>query len=222
MLVLMSSEGVPGDVAWARSPGARLVRRVALTLVVLPLLRFFNPVSVRGRGELRAIGPAVFVANHQSHLDVFACLAAVGGRRRRRLLVAAAADYFYGSKLGGAALSLLIGSVPFVRNSGSRQSLQLVKELLADGWSVLLFPSGSREGGDEIKPGFAYIAVDAHVPVVPILLAGPEQAMPKGSVAPLPGGMAATIGRPIQPGDDYAELVARTRVEFRTLRSHQG
>jgi len=199
-----------------------MVRRLVLGGLVLPVSAFVNPVSVVGRKGLRGVGPALFVANHQSHLDVFACLRALGGRRRRRLLVAAAADYFYASRPRGLVLSLAIGSIPFVRRGGSsRESMELVKRLLAEGWSVLLFPSGTR-GGVELRPGFSYIAVDAGVPVVPIYLSGPEYAMPKGSRAPLPGGMSAVIGEPLDPGDDYSDLVERTRRAFDALRSEHG
>lgn len=212
----------PSDVSWARSAPARLARRVLLGGLVLPVWAFVNPVSVAGRVRLRGVGPALFVANHQSHLDVFACLRAVGGRRRRRLLVAAAADYFYASRPRGLVLSLAIGSIPFVRRDGSsRESLELAKRLLAQGWSVLLFPSGTR-GGEELRPGFSYIAVDAGVPVVPIYLHGPEHAMPKGSLAPLPGAVAAVIGEPLTPGDDYLDLVRRTRLAFDVLRAEHG
>lgn len=211
----------PADIAWARTPVA-CAARSALLAVLLPVLAFFNPVSVIGRKRLREVGPALFVANHQSHLDVFACLMALGARRRRTLLVAAAADYFYASRPRGAVLSLTLGSIPFVRRDGSsRQSLELVKDLLRNGWSVLIFPSGTR-GGLDLKPGFSYIAVDAGVPVVPIYLAGPEHAMPKGSRLPLPGAMAATIGAPLAPGGDYADLVSRTRRAFDQLRSERG
>lgn len=193
-----------------------------LSGVVLPMSAFVNPVSVIGRTRLRGVGPALFVANHQSHLDVFACLAAVGGRRRRSLLVAAAADYFYASRARGTVLSLALGSIPFVRREGSsRPSLELLKRLLREGWSVLIFPTGTR-GGLDLKPGFCYLAVDTGVPVVPIHLAGPEHAMPKGSLAPLPGAMVATVGEPLAPGADYADLLARTRAAFEALSAGSG
>jgi 1-acyl-sn-glycerol-3-phosphate acyltransferase len=75
---------------------------------------------------------------------------------------------------------------------------------------VLIFPSGSRgTGATGFKRGFAYVAVDAQVPVVPMYLHGLEHVMPKGSFIPLPGGVVIGIGPPIPPGDDYAELVRK-------------
>ena len=208
--------------AWARTPPARLVRSGIQYGALLPVLKFIAPFTVIGRRNLAKLdGPAVFVANHQSHFDAPVCLAALGGRIRRRLVVAAAADYFYSSAVKGAAASLALGTVPFVRAGGSsRESLQFLKDLAGTGWSVLIFPSGTRgTGASGFKKGFAYIAVDAQVPVVPMYLHGLDQVMPKGSFLPLPGGVVVGIGEPIPPGDDYNALVARAEAGVAEVRT---
>lgn len=214
--------GVP-TYSWARTPPARLVRSGIQYGALVPLLKFISPFTVIGKRNLSKLnGPAVFVANHQSHFDAPISLAALGGRVRRRLVVAAAADYFYSSAVKGAAASLTLGTVPFVRSGGSsRDSLQFLKDLVGKGWSVLIFPSGTRGTGPSgFKKGFAYLAVDAQVPVVPMYLNGLDQVMPKGSFIPLPGGVVVGIGEPIPPGDDYNALVAKAEAgvaEVRTL-----
>ena len=207
---------------WARTPPARLVRGVVQNAALVPLLRFISPFTVIGKRNLAQLkGPAVFVANHQSHFDAPVCLAALGGRIRRRLVVAAAADYFYSNALKGTAASLALGTVPFIRQGGgSRESLQMLKDLAKSGWSVLIFPSGTRgTGATGFKKGFAYIAVDAQVPVVPMYLHGLEQVMPKGSFLPLPGGVVVGIGPPIPPGDDYTELVRKAEAGVAAART---
>ena len=214
------AETAPGSAVpwgWARTPPARLARSAIQRGALLPILHFISPYTVVGRRNLNQLkGPAVFVANHQSHFDAPICLAALGGRIRRRLVVAAAADYFYSTKVRGVAASLALGTVPFVRTgASSRTSLVMLKQLVGNGWSVLIFPSGSRGSGTtgfNFKRGFAYIAVDAQVPVVPMYLHGPEQVMPKGSFIPLPGGVVIGIGQPIPPGNDYAELVKKAEL----------
>jgi 1-acyl-sn-glycerol-3-phosphate acyltransferase len=198
--------------AWSRTPPARMTRSLIQRVALLPILHFISPYTVIGRRNLAQLkGPAVFVANHQSHFDAPVCLAALGGRIRRRLVIAAAADYFYSTRAKGAAASLALGTVPFVRTgASSRQSLAMLKDLVRKGWSVLIFPSGTRgTGATGFKKGFAYIAVDTQVPVVPMYLHGLEQVMPKGSFIPLPGGVVIGIGPPIPPGNDYDELVKK-------------
>jgi 1-acyl-sn-glycerol-3-phosphate acyltransferase len=207
---------------WARTPPARLVRGAVQYGALVPILRFISPFTVIGKRNLGQLkGPAVFVANHQSHFDAPVCLAALGGRIRRRLVVAAAADYFYSNALKGTAASLALGTVPFIRQGGgSRESLQMLKDLAKRGWSVLIFPSGTRgSGASGFKKGFAYIAVDAQVPVVPMYLHGLDHVMPKGSFLPLPGGVVVGIGPPIPPGDDYNELVRKAEAGVAAART---
>ena len=208
--------------SWARTPPARLVRSAVQHGALVPILRFVSPFTVIGKRNLAQLnGPAVFVANHQSHFDAPVCLAALGGRIRRRLVVAAAADYFYSNALKATAASLALGTVPFVRQGGgSRDSLQMLKDLARNGWSVLIFPSGTRgTGASGFKKGFAYIAVDARIPVVPMYLHGLDQVMPKGSFLPLPGGVVIGIGPPIPPGEDYNELVRKAEAGVAAART---
>src|ERR687891_404743 len=177
--------------SWARTPPARLVRSGIQYGALVPLLRFISPFTVIGKRNLAKLkGPAVFVANHQSHFDAPVCLAA-------------------------------LGTVPFVRSGGSsRDSLQFLKDLAGSGWSVLIFPSGTRgTGASGFKKGFAYIAVDAQVPVVPMYLHGLDQVMPKGSFLPLPGGVVIGIGPPIPPGDDYNQLVVKAEAGVAEVRT---
>jgi 1-acyl-sn-glycerol-3-phosphate acyltransferase len=212
-----------GDVAWARSLPVRLVRSTVQRGLLIPLLSFISPVNVIGRRNLRLVtGPVVFVANHQSHFDAPVCLRAVGHRIRRRMVIAAAADYFYRWGVTGAAASIALGTVPFHRTGGqSRGSLELLKDLVGQGWHVLIFPSGTR-GASSVsgfKKGFAYIAVDRQVPVVPLYLYGVEHVMPKGARIPLPGGVAVGVGSPIPPGEDYDDLVRRAETSMQELQA---
>src|SRR6266705_19139 len=106
--------------SWARTPPARLVRGGVQRFALVPILKAIAPFTVDGnRNPAQLDGPAVFVANQQGHFDAPICLAAMGGKVRRRLLIAAAADYFYSTRVKGAAASLALGTVPFVRTGGS-------------------------------------------------------------------------------------------------------
>lgn len=207
------------DAGWSRGFVAVRARSVIQAVLLVPLVRFLSPVRVLGRKNLDAVDhPVVFIANHQSHMDTPVLLTALGGRLRRRLQVAAAADYFYKNRVSGAAVSLALGTVPFVRRKGSsRRSLDQLKELLGEGWSVLIFPAGTRGESGGFKKGFTFLAVDAGCPVVPLCLHGLKEALPKGSFVPMPAGVVVGVGKPIPPGSDYDALLEAAEKAFAEL-----
>ena len=63
----------------------------------------------------------------------------------------------------------------------------MVKSILSDGESVLIFPEGTRSRTgqlQEFKPGVGLIAQELGVPVVPAYIQGTHQAMPVGKALP--------------------------------------
>jgi hypothetical protein len=112
--------GVP-TYSWARTPPARLVRSGIQYGALVPLLKFISPFTVIGKRNLSKLnGPAVF--GGQPGTSTPPSHGALGGRVRRRLVVAAAAD-FYSSAVKGAAASLTLGTVPFVRSGAPAATL---------------------------------------------------------------------------------------------------
>ena len=81
--------------AWNRRGWARAARRASLPIWILPLARVFTRIQVRGLEHLQRLeGPAIFAANHQSHLDTPAILMALPPRWRYRVAPAMAKDFF--------------------------------------------------------------------------------------------------------------------------------
>lgn len=208
---------------WAYAAPARVARAMLQTLVLFPVLRFVVPVQVRGRRHLRAVVPPVIVvANHVSHLDTPVVLRALPRRIRSRMVVAAAKDYFYRRRVIGALVSLSLATIPFDRDKGSAESLRQCRGLLDRGWSLLLFPEGTRSASGElgrVRHGVSVLAVGAGVPVLPVYVHGLSDVMPKGTAAPLPGGVLVAAGEPLRPapGDDVKDFHARVEEGLRTL-----
>ena len=66
------------DAAWARGAPARAVRGLVLMGVFAPLMDLYTSRTVIGREHLEGLEPpAVFVANHSSHMDTPAILRAL-------------------------------------------------------------------------------------------------------------------------------------------------
>jgi 1-acyl-sn-glycerol-3-phosphate acyltransferase len=144
-------------------------------------------LRVRGASRLPA-GPCVIVANHNSHADTAALIAALPARRRPA--VAAAADYWFGGGprgwlpgpgLRSAACQALCGAFPVRRGGGGSADLLGAARLLAAGRDVVIYPEGtrSRDGSiGEFRPGAARLAALAGVPLVPVGITGTRALLP--------------------------------------------
>lgn len=181
-----SLRSVRGGTA-AATDADRRVRLAAVTAprlrwLVVPVLRLVLRLVAVGRPQVRGFddlpsGPVVVVANHASHVDTVALIAAWP----RPLLVAAAEDHFFRpgmlGRVVGMFLAMTIGAFPFPRRG--RAGLDRVQAGLRRGHDVLLFPQGTRGGGD-VQPGIAVLA-DEGANVVAVRLEGPSEILPKGA-----------------------------------------
>ena len=212
----------PADAAWSRTAPARAARALLLRGVFGPLVGAYARSEVIGLEHLTAVsGPAILVANHNSHVDTPILLRALPAARRRLTAVAAAADYFYATRTLGVAVSLSFGTVPVHRSTGpATGSLGSLERLIDDGWSVVLFAEGTRSRDGRVGPlhsGAAVLSVRRDVPIVPIRIAGTAAVMGPGSAwmaRPPHGGPLARhavtveLGAPVQarPGQERAAM----------------
>ena len=217
------------DVAWTRGRLARRVRELLICGVLGPLMDVYTRRRVAGRERLnKLMGPAIFVANHNSHMDTPVILNALPGRWRRRTAVAAATDYFYGKRRNAVAASLVFGTMPLDRNSGAgvgpRQTAHLGRHL-REGGSLLVFPEGTRSRDGRVgllRSGAAILAAEHRLPIVPIYMSGTREAMPRGHrwmvfQASRPGPrhrIEIRFGNPIvpRPGERASEVMERVRL----------
>jgi 1-acyl-sn-glycerol-3-phosphate acyltransferase len=118
--------------------------------------------------------------------------------------------------------SLFFNAFPLPqRESGTRQTLRYVGELLAAGQSILIFPEGKRTSHGEINPfppGIGMIASRLSVPVVPVRLERLDQILHHSWRFPKRGRGSVTFGAPmLLTGNDYKDLASRIEVAVRRL-----
>ncbi|GAA0915580.1 hypothetical protein GCM10009560_10070 [Nonomuraea longicatena] len=124
-------------------------------------------------------GPCVLVANHSSHADTAALLAALPARLRPR--VAAAADYWFAGPLRSFVCRTLVSGFPVRRGGGGSADLAAAVRLLEQGRVLVVYPEGTRSRDGrvaEFRTGAARLAEAADVPIVPVLLRGTGQVLP--------------------------------------------
>ena len=179
-----------------------IVRRIIQLLVLRPMM-FVLGLQVQGRVSLGLSGPAIVVANHNSHMDTAALLAAVPNGSLPRVHPAAAADYFLKSKLLAWISIHIIGIVPVDRTGATGDPLEDCNAALRRGEIVIIFPEGSRgEPGvpQQFRRGIAHLLnANPRIPLIPVHIEGAEHVLPKGAKVPIPLGINVTVGEPLWP-----------------------
>jgi 1-acyl-sn-glycerol-3-phosphate acyltransferase len=124
-------------------------------------------------------GGCVVVANHSSHADTAALLAAMGGRHAPR--VAAAADYWFAGGWRSAVCRALAAAFPVRRTGGGSTDMAAAVALLRAGRAVVVYPEGTRGHGgpSRFHSGAFRLASAAGVPVVPVGISGTADLLPK-------------------------------------------
>lgn len=216
---------------------AKLIRRVSLATILLPLTRMVARTKVSGLENLERIrGPVIFAANHQSYLDTPVILASLPARIRHRLAPVMWKEYFdphfhpdryslwarWQNSVIYRLVTLLFNAFPVPQTeTGGRQSIRYMGELVEQGWSILIFPEGERTLTGEIGrfyPGVGMIASRLRLPVIPIRLAGVDRVLHRTATWPHPGPVEVRIGAPILlTGESYPALARLVEDAVRAL-----
>lgn len=119
------------------------------------------------------VNPAVIICNHQSHLDVM-CLLMMSPK-----IVILTNDWVWHNPFYGA----IIRAAEFYPISdGVDKNLLRLKDLVSRGYSVVIFPEGTRETGQNIMhfhKGAFYLAKLLNVDILPIMIHGLIDVLPK-------------------------------------------
>lgn len=135
------------------------------------------PVSVEGREKIRDDRAYVIVVNHQSLLDIL-------------VLFRIFRHFKWVSKIENFRIPCIGWNMRLNRyielRRGDRESvvrmMAACRRTLAEGSSIMMFPEGTRSVDGRLrafKPGAFEIALSARVPIVPIVLDGTGNALPK-------------------------------------------
>jgi 1-acyl-sn-glycerol-3-phosphate acyltransferase len=154
----------------------RWFRRAAVTCVALNPLWRFRTSGVRIQDPRR---PYVAVSNHESYADIFLI-----SHLPWEMKWLAKAELFRIPVMGW--MMRMAGDIPVHREARrSRiEALEGCRDRLRKNVSVMIFPEGTRSRTGELQPfkdGAFRLAIEAQVPVLPIVVAGTRDAMQKGS-----------------------------------------
>lgn len=196
-----------GDRRRGVNAGIELSTRIGLTLAGVKL-------NVVGAENLRTARPAVFIANHQSALDVLV----LGALLRHDFTAVAKKEARFDPRM------MIIGALldPAWIDRGdlakARDALDGVVAKLRAGTSILILPEGTRMPSPSLgrfKKGAFHIARQAGVPIVPIVLRNTGELAWRRSMIVNPGTVDVAVLDPVDTGgwtaDDLDQRIAEVR-----------
>jgi len=214
-----------GPYPWQISLWAQVVRRIMrYHTMTRTVWKHCKPFQVEGRERLDGLrNPAIFIGNHSSHMDAFVLFMALPERFRLRVAFGGAADRWFLKGRQGLTKqpwygSLTMNSFPLQRGGG-KAALGYAEWLIDRGWSLVIFPEGTRSTTGKLaafRHGVSILALTKNVPVVPIYMDGLRELRPKGAREINVGPVTVRIGEPIRfaPGTEVADA---TRTLYKTM-----
>ena len=202
------------------------LRTLFFALIVRPLMMIILGTNVRRHELLPEKGPAIIVANHNSHLDVFALMNILGLQRLRRVRPVAAADYFMTRPFRRWFATRIVGIIPIDRTRSRRgkdggHPLEPISEALRDDAIVLLFPEGTRgepEKREAFQSGIAHLAKrHPEASLTPVFMHGLGKALPKGESLIVPFFCDMFVGESIDATLPKRELMKTLDDRFSEL-----
>lgn len=160
-------------------------------------------ITVEGLEGLDLGTSYVFMPNHASFLDILLVFTVIPHNFR----IIVKEEFFSIPFLGWTVKSS--GQVPLDRKHPRKglQSIQQAAGLLKKGLSIVVFPEGtrSRDGKiHEFKTTLFVLPIRTRTPVVPVLIEGTFEALPRGSILLRPCPMKVTFLEPI-PADSFCD-----------------
>lgn len=155
--------------------------------------------------------PALIVCNHQSHVDVLAVLAL------NPKIIVLTNDWVRRNPL---YYPVIRSAQFFAVSDGIENNLEMLRPLVAEGYSVLVFPEGTRSADCSIQRfhrGFSYLARGLGLDLLPLCIHGFGYALPKKATLLRRAGVSLEFGRRISPSafpESDKELSSKLRQHY--------
>jgi 1-acyl-sn-glycerol-3-phosphate acyltransferase len=188
-----------------------------ISALLIGLTRFLVGGTAQWLGCAPSARQRIYFANHSSHLDTVILWAAMPADLRRRIRPVAAADYWGKGRVNRYIALKILSAVLIERHARGTDPLDPLRQALAAGDSLIIFPEGTRAFErlpGAFKPGLYHLAKafpDAEL--APVYLDNLRRALPKGSFLPVPISCVARVGCPmqLQPGETKPAFLERAR-----------
>jgi 1-acyl-sn-glycerol-3-phosphate acyltransferase len=216
---------------------ARRVAATATAWIIVLAARLLTGVRAIWVGTTPLAEQTIYFANHTSHGDFVLLWSTLSADLRATTRPVAGQDYWEAS-----AFKRFIGKDVFnaviIRRDGGRPKpastadgatsadpVAQMAESLASGYSLIMFPEGTRNTGDEpllpLKSGLYHLArACPQVRLVPVWIENLRRVLPKGTLIPIPLACTVRFGAPVvlTDGEEKNGFIERARQAMLELR----
>jgi 1-acyl-sn-glycerol-3-phosphate acyltransferase len=205
----------------------KLILQFTYSLLMRNFLKLFVGVKFQNARFLLKEKQFIIVANHNSHLDTMTILASLPSKIISKVKPVAAQDHFGKTKLKEKLSNYFINTLLIQRKRDKdnleNDPINKMVKALDDGYSLILFPEGTRgapEVQQPLKPGIAYVlSARPTVKYVPAFMKGMGKAMPKDDNLIVPHNSSLVYGSPtLIEGTEVADIVAQVERSINQLR----
>ena len=226
---------------WPWSWPVHVIRVAFLELVMRPLIWLLAAPRVVRDSATLPLAPVLVIANHVTAYDGALTLYALPGKLRRRVAIAMSGEMMLDLRRGRNQQSTLhnllaptaywlvtalFNVFPLPRLRGFRKSFAHAGEAMDRGYSVLIFPEGTRSPDGELhpfRPGIGLLAQQSRVSVVPLALIGLGEMRAGKTRWFRSGRLEVHVGQAlnIEEGTEPEQLTARLEESIRRLQSEE-
>ncbi|MDP3260594.1 MAG: 1-acyl-sn-glycerol-3-phosphate acyltransferase, partial [Thermodesulfovibrionales bacterium] len=184
--------------------------------IIKMFFRIFFRLEVKGVENIPHV-PFIIAANHCSNLDGFAVAAALPFKIYRALYFQGFQKYFT-SRLT-TFFARLAHVIPIDPETYLGKALQLSAYVLKNNKALFIFPEGGRSYDGtlmEFKKGIGILALELNVPVVPAMIRGSFESLPKGAYLPKFKKITIRFDKPFYPSllDITGEQTGRDKYQL--------
>lgn len=157
-------------------------------------------LKVRGLDRLDPNRPYIFMANHQSNIDIPVLVESLTDYQMRWV---AKRELLFIPLFGWALWASKHIIVDRTRPSRAMSGLRKARTMIENGISVVFFPEGTRSRGGDLRPfkrGGFLLAVKTKTPIVPVTIKGTREILPRGDWRIRKGQVEVIVSDPI-PSD---------------------
>lgn len=156
--------------------------------------------------------PSVIICNHQSHLDLMAVMMLTPN------LIILTKKWVWHNPFYG----IVIRYADYFPITDTEQMVENIKRKVKEGYSVVIFPEGTRSPDCQIMRfhrGAFYLAENLNLDIVPVFIKGFGKVLPKESFHLHPGHMSVEVMKRIRRDDPqemygYREMAKRMRAVY--------